>query len=52
MNHFLDINKTSPAELRGMIDQAQSMKDARKGQPKGALDAEQPLANHMVALIF
>jgi ornithine carbamoyltransferase len=52
MNHFLDINKTSPAELRGMIDQAQSMKDARKGQPKGAPDADQPLANHMVALIF
>lgn len=35
-----------------MIDAAKSMKDARKGQPKGALDAEQPLKDHMVALIF
>lgn len=52
MNHFLDINKTDPAALRGMIDQAQSMKNARAGRPKGALDADQPLANHMVALIF
>ena len=35
-----------------MIDAAKSMKDARKGQPKGALDAEQPLKDHMVALII
>ncbi|MBA83672.1 ornithine carbamoyltransferase [Thalassobius sp. S69A] len=52
MKHFLDIHTTDPAELRGMIDAAKSMKDARKGQPKGALDAEQPLKDHMVALIF
>ena len=52
MNHFLDIHKTDAADLRGMIDNAQRMKDARQGLPKGTLDAEQPLANHMVALIF
>ncbi len=52
MNHFLDIHTTDPAALRGMIDQAAAMKAARKGQPKGTPDAEQPLANHMVALIF
>ena len=52
MKHFLDIHKTDPSDLRGMIDQARVMKDARAGKPKGTPDAEQPLANHMVALIF
>lgn len=52
MNHFLDINKTAPADLRAMIDQAHVMKSARKGQPKAMPDADQPLAGHMVALIF
>jgi ornithine carbamoyltransferase len=52
MNHFLDIHKTRADDLRGMIDQARSMKDARKDLPKGTPDADQPLANHLVALIF
>jgi ornithine carbamoyltransferase len=52
MNHFLDIHTTDPAELRAMIDTARAMKTARTGQPKGAPDAEQPLAGRMVALIF
>jgi ornithine carbamoyltransferase len=52
MNNFLDIHMTSPEDLRAMIDNARAMKDARKGQPKGALDADQPLNGHMVALIF
>lgn len=52
MNHFLDIDKTSPAELSAMIRNARTMKDARNGKPKGMLDAEQPLAGRMIALIF
>ncbi len=52
MNHFLDIHKTDPDDLRTMIDQARTMKDARSGLPKGAPDAEQPLKAHLVALIF
>ncbi|MBY6201233.1 ornithine carbamoyltransferase [Maritalea mobilis] len=52
MTHFLDIDKTDPTELRGMIDQAAAMKQARAGRPKGAPDDEQPLKNRMVALIF
>ncbi|MDD8023593.1 MAG: ornithine carbamoyltransferase [Paracoccaceae bacterium] len=52
MNHFLDIHKTTPEDLRGMIDSARAMKDARAGRPKGALDDDQPLKGHMVALIF
>ncbi|GAA6158659.1 ornithine carbamoyltransferase [Ruegeria sp. HU-ET01832] len=52
MNHFLDIHKTDAAALRGMIDQASAMKQARLGQPKAAQDDEQPLKDRMVALIF
>jgi len=52
MKHFLDIHKTDPADLRAMIDHALVMKAARKGRPKGAADDEQPLKDHIVALIF
>ena len=52
MTSFLDIHTTSPEDLRKMIDSARAMKDARNGRPKGALDHDQPLAGHMVALIF
>ncbi|MDA0901747.1 MAG: ornithine carbamoyltransferase, partial [Proteobacteria bacterium] len=52
MNHFLDIHKTAPSDLRTMIDQAAAMKQARAGRPKGTADDAQPLAGHMVALIF
>jgi len=52
MKHFLDINTTSPDDLRGMIDTARTMKEARAGRPKGTPDDDQPLAGHMVALIF
>ena len=52
MNHFLDIHLTDPADLRGIIDQAATMKTARQGRPRGAPDDTQPLKDHMVALIF
>lgn len=52
MKHFLDIHTTDPAELRSIIDTGRAIKDARAGRPKGTPDDEQPLAGHMVALIF
>lgn len=52
MTHFLDIHKTTPADLRKMMDLAHGMKAARNGRPKGTPDDDQPLAGHMVALIF
>jgi len=52
MSHFLDINKTPTADLRAMLDQAQTMKAARGDRPKGAADDQTPLAGRMVALIF
>ena len=52
MTHFLDIHTTDPADLRRIIDNAQTMKQARAGRPRGTPDDDQPLAGHMVALIF
>jgi ornithine carbamoyltransferase len=52
MTHFLDLHTTDAADLRAIIDQSRAMKDARKGLPKGALDADAPLADRVVALIF
>jgi ornithine carbamoyltransferase len=52
MNHFLDLHTTPPEALRAMIAEAGRMKAARAGQPHGAPDAEQPLANRVVALVF
>lgn len=52
MKHFLDINKTSPEDLRAILDKARAMKTARAGRSKGTKDDDQPLAGHIVALIF
>ncbi|MDG1376918.1 MAG: ornithine carbamoyltransferase [Yoonia sp.] len=52
MTHFLDIHTTPQSDLRNIITNARSMKDARRGLSKGTLDADQPLAGQMVALIF
>jgi len=52
VRHFLDIHTTSPKELRRIVDTGRAIKDARKGKPKGALDQETPLKDHVVALIF
>jgi ornithine carbamoyltransferase len=52
MNHFLDLHTTPPEALRAMLAEAGRMKAARAGQPRGAPDAEQPLANRVVALVF
>ncbi|MFU1479341.1 ornithine carbamoyltransferase [Roseovarius sp. C7] len=52
MPDFLDIHKTDADALRGILDQASQMKTARTGRKRGAPDDDQPLADHMVALIF
>ena len=52
MKHFLDIHTTPQDDLRRIIDSGIAMKTARQGRPKGALDDDQPLKDHMVALIF
>ncbi|WP_299648504.1 ornithine carbamoyltransferase [uncultured Tateyamaria sp.] len=52
MTHFLDIHTTDQDDLRQIIDNAHAMKTARAGRPKGTPDDDQPLAGHIVALIF
>ncbi|TDL81342.1 ornithine carbamoyltransferase [Palleronia sediminis] len=52
MQHFLDIDQTDPAALRGILDAAREMKAARAGRPRGAPDDILPLEGRMVALIF
>ncbi|WP_281856876.1 ornithine carbamoyltransferase [Litoreibacter halocynthiae] len=52
MKHFLDIHKTDPADLRHIIDTALTVKKSRAGRPKGALDDDLQLKDHIVALIF
>ena len=52
MRHFLDIDKTDRDALQAIIANARAMKDARGDAPKATPDAEQPLTNRMVALIF
>ena len=50
--HFLDLCDISSADLRGIIDDARAVKEARAGRPKAALDDDRPLTGRMIALIF
>lgn len=52
MQHFLDINKIAPDQLRGILDEASRIKMARQGLSKGTKDLEKVLNGKMVALIF
>ena len=52
MRHFLDLHTTPAEALRGILDAARGMKDARDGRPKAEQDLERPLEGRMVALIF
>ncbi len=52
MNHFLDVHKTDPEQLKHIIAEARRIKGDRVGKTRGAPDAEQPLAGRIVALIF
>jgi ornithine carbamoyltransferase len=52
MQNFLDIDQIEASELRAILDQASHTKKARAGLTRGALDFEEVLKGHMVALIF
>ncbi|MBK0399925.1 ornithine carbamoyltransferase [Limibaculum sp. M0105] len=52
MTHFLDLDEVPADDLRAILDRSQALKDARAGLPRLTPDAEQPLADRMVALIF
>jgi ornithine carbamoyltransferase len=50
--HFLDIADLDGATLKALIAEARRRKDARKGQPKGMVDADAPLKGRVLAMIF
>ena len=52
MRHFIDIDSLAPEEVRAILDEAHARKRARQGWPKGKVDADAPLAGHVLAAIF
>jgi ornithine carbamoyltransferase len=52
MRDFLDIVPVGGAALRLILDEAKRRKNARKTMPKGAVDADAPLAGRTLAMIF
>lgn len=52
VKHFLDLWRLSAQDLRWILDDAKARKQARKGWPKGRVDADAPLKDHVLAMIF
>jgi ornithine carbamoyltransferase len=50
--HFVDLWKLEAADLRAILDDAQRRKQARKGWPKGRVDADAPGRDRTLAMIF
>jgi len=50
--HFLDLGDAGGDDIAAMINDAIDRKAARLGKPKGAVDADAPLAGHVLALVF
>lgn len=50
--HFIDLHKTTAADLRAILDSARRIKNARADWPKGRVDADAPLAGYSLAMIF
>ncbi|KPF62992.1 ornithine carbamoyltransferase [Porphyrobacter sp. AAP60] len=52
LRHFLDLGDAGADDVAAMINDAIDRKAARGGQPKGAVDADAPLAGRVLALVF
>jgi ornithine carbamoyltransferase len=52
MRHFLDLGDAGTEGLKAILADARARKDARKGWPKGRVDADAPLAGHVLAMVF
>jgi len=50
--HFIDLWKLDGATLRLMLDDAHARKAARKGWPKGRVDADAPAKDRVLSMIF
>ena len=49
---FLDLSDAGGNAIAAMINDAQDRKTARRGWPMGKPDADQPLAGHVLAMVF
>ena len=52
MKHFLDLSDAGGDAIAAMLADAQDRKAARAGWPKGKPDADEPLAGHVLGMIF
>ncbi|MFA5990027.1 MAG: ornithine carbamoyltransferase [Sphingomonas sp.] len=52
MRHFLNLSDAGTAGLAAILADAFDRKAARAGWPKGKVDADAPLAGHVLAMIF
>ena len=52
MRHFLNLTDAGGEAIAAILSDAQERKAARAGWPKGQVDADGPLAGHVLAMIF
>ncbi|PZQ62099.1 MAG: ornithine carbamoyltransferase [Sphingomonas taxi] len=52
MRHFLSLTDAGPDAIAAMLNDALDRKAARAGWTKGRVDADAPLAGHVLAMIF
>lgn len=52
IRHFLNLSDAGPDGIAAILADALDRKAARKGWPKGKPDADAPLADHTLAMIF
>ncbi len=52
LRHFIDLWEIGSADLRVMLDDAKARKAARRGWPKGRVDADAPARDRTLAMIF
>lgn len=52
VRNFLDLSDAGGDAIAAMINNAQDRKLARRGWPKGRADTDQPLAGHVLAMVF
>ncbi|WP_448660129.1 ornithine carbamoyltransferase [Sphingomonas sp. CJ99] len=52
IRHFTDLSDAGPDAIAAMLADALDRKAARKGMPKGAADADAPLAGRTLAMVF
>ena len=50
--HFIDLWRMDARAARAILDDAKARKTARKGWPKGRVDADAPAAGRVLAMIF